>query len=74
LIAGDLDHSPSLLSGKRAALFNAHTIANLTLVLGVVSFELLRASNLLLVLSVCNPVLNGDNHRLIHFVGHDFSD
>jgi hypothetical protein len=38
------------------------------------SFELARLDDLLFVFRVRKTALNGDNNRLIHFVGYDLSD
>src|ERR1700759_3291595 len=64
----DLHHAPALGRAERAGLHQQHTVADATLVGLVVGLEPGRPAQDLAVERVLDPVLDGDDHGLVHLV------
>src|SRR4051795_601507 len=66
----DLHDAPALGGRQRTGLHDLDPVADAALVLLVVRLELARAPHDLAVERVLDPVLDKDNHGLVHLVAH----
>src|SRR5664279_645934 len=64
----DLNHAPALGRRERTGLHDQHAVADADLVGRIVRLELAGTTNDLAVERVLDPVLDGDDHGLIHLV------
>src|SRR5699024_8235983 len=68
------DHFPGLGPGNRPGLLDAHGIAFIATVVGIVGMNLARTTHVLAVERVLDQPLEADRDGLVHLVAHDAPD